>query len=215
MKIYYAEITPLYNKEAFRDYLEKLPDSFRYKIEDINNSGKAAASLGAYTLLSIALKKTGVSDDVQLLYTKNGKPYIEGMDICFNLSHSVDYAACVIDSSDVGIDIEKVRKVKEGVAERFFAATERDEIEKMVRCGCESAFISAWVLKESLIKAKAGTIASDLAKADIKRTNEKNIFTTQDERYMLKLFPDVILDYKMAVCGAAGKTIYSIEKIDL
>lgn len=215
MKIYYAEITPLYNKEAFHDYLEKLPDSFRCKIKNINNKEKAVASLGAYTLLSMALKKVGGSDEVQLSYTQNGKPFIKGADICFNLSHSKDYAVCVVDEREVGIDIEKVRKVKEGIAERFFAAAEQEEIEKMVCCGCESAFISAWVLKESLIKAKSGTIVSDLAKAEIKRTNEKNIFTTQNGKYTLKLFADEIPDYKMAVCGMAGKTIYSIEKIEL
>ena len=215
MKIYYTEITSLFNKEAFRDYLEKLPDSFRRKIEKINNKEKAAASLGAYTLLSMALKKLGAFDEVQLLYTQNGKPYIKESNMCFNLSHSKEYAACVIDDSEVGIDIEKVRKVKEDIAKRFFASAERDEIEKMICCGCESAFISAWVLKESLIKAKSGTIVSDLSKADIKKTNEKNIFTAQNGKYTLKLFPDEIQGYKMAVCGVEKKTTYSIEKIEL
>jgi len=59
---------------------------------------------------------------------ENGKPYLEGAPFCFNLSHSGEYVACALSECEVGVDIEKVRHVSEGVMRRFVGkCTESDE----------------------------------------------------------------------------------------
>ena len=76
-------------------------------------------------------------------HTPYGKPYFKGRpDVHVSLSHSKDYIACAFSSTRIGIDIEKVRPVKKGIAQRVCAASERSSF----------TFFSAWVLKESFIK---------------------------------------------------------------
>lgn len=85
----------------------------------------------------------------------NGKPYLpEYPEIHFNLSHSGDFAVCVLSDRPVGIDIEECKEVKEKIAERFFAAEEYEDI-CMIADEQERTrrFYTYWVLKESFMKA--------------------------------------------------------------
>lgn len=50
---------------------------------------------------------------------ENGKPYLEGAPFCFNLSHSGAYIACALSDVEVGVDIEAVKPISEGVMRRF------------------------------------------------------------------------------------------------
>lgn len=51
----------------------------------------------------------------------NGKPYFKGhADLHFNLSHSGNFAVCIIAGTPCGIDIEGNRPFKPSVAKRFF-----------------------------------------------------------------------------------------------
>lgn len=75
----------------------------------------------AYKLLYAAAEFCGY--DVSLMKvekTENGKPYFEGCDgIFFSISHSGEYAACVIGDIPCGIDIEKEREVPFRVSKRY------------------------------------------------------------------------------------------------
>lgn len=55
----------------------------------------------------------------------NGKPYFKGhADLYFNLSHSGNFAVCIVAGMPCGIDIEGNRPFKPSVAKRFFSETE-------------------------------------------------------------------------------------------
>ena len=81
-----------------------------------------------------------------------GKPYFsEREDICFNISHSGDYAAAAVSDSPIGIDIQVIRPVKDGLIKKLCNETERGFIDKSE--DKDRAFITLWALKESYIKA--------------------------------------------------------------
>lgn len=60
--------------------------------------------------------------DIVIKTAENGKPYTEIPGAFFSLSHSGCYAAAAVGESELGVDIEKIRPVKAGVA-RYFCST--------------------------------------------------------------------------------------------
>lgn len=50
---------------------------------------------------------------------KHGKPYVKGLPVEFNISHSGDMVVCAVDDKSVGIDIEQIRPIDLTVAKRI------------------------------------------------------------------------------------------------
>ena len=85
---------------------------------------------------------------------EHGKPYfIDVENVHFNISHSKDMGAIVVDDEPCGVDIEQIREVKMSIAKRFFAIEETewimkasDEEERSLR------FFTVWTGKEAYTK---------------------------------------------------------------
>lgn len=81
----------------------------------------------------------------------------------FNLSHSGSRAALgVCRTAALGIDIEAIREVRDGLARRFFAAGEIAELEALARDQQEVAFFQCWTRKEAFLKATGEGIVRGL-----------------------------------------------------
>ena len=74
-----------------------------------------------------------------------GKPLSK--DKCFNISHSHGYIALVIDTVNIGIDIEKIRDVDSDLMDYISNVEERNYIHDNV------SFFEIWTNKEALVKA--------------------------------------------------------------
>ena len=99
-----------------------------------------------------------------------GKPYVKDLaGFHFNLSHSGDWIVCAVDSTPVGIDIEKIATCDLSLAKRFFTKKEykwlvdRSEQEK------DRSFFELWTMKESYIKAVGRGLSIPLDSFEIKR----------------------------------------------
>lgn len=79
-----------------------------------------------------------------------GKPYLPNENIYFNISHSGNYVVLVSDDNEIGIDIEEIREIPEGVANRCFTT---DEINYLNANYSEVNFYKIWTAKESILKA--------------------------------------------------------------
>ena len=83
----------------------------------------------AWDLLETACLKEGILHPRdRIIYGTNGKPYLEGNELYFNLSHSGDYALCVLCDTEVGCDIQRVRNPKTSVIDHWFSTKEKDYI---------------------------------------------------------------------------------------
>lgn len=73
-----------------------------------------------------ALKGAGIAaEQAAFAAGAHGKPYLTGHPgIHFSLSHSGNWAACAMDKSPVGVDLEEVGPARLPVARRTFAAEE-------------------------------------------------------------------------------------------
>jgi 4'-phosphopantetheinyl transferase len=98
-------------------------------------------------------------DKVEFSRTKNGKPFMvfpDSFGYCFNMSHSLDYAAfALIKSRDVGIDIEYKKDIKDldAIVRRFFSEKEIENYFMANDADSINTFFKYWTRKEAFVKA--------------------------------------------------------------
>ena len=151
MRIYYAKISG-FSEEEMQDALQFLPRERLEKIERTKQKKSQQESICAGLLLEYALQEQGLSG-VGLTFMKNadGKPYIEKHpELFYNLSHSKEYVALVMDERPVGVDIEGLRTGYQKLVNRFFA---EDEMAALQENWSDQLFTKLWTRKESYLKA--------------------------------------------------------------
>jgi 4'-phosphopantetheinyl transferase len=89
-------------------------------------------------------------------YGPQGKPFLEGSDVQFNLSHSGNLALFAFARSRaLGVDLEATDRAVEGdaLAARFFSPAENAELAALPPEVRQAAFFACWTRKEAYIKA--------------------------------------------------------------
>jgi len=106
----------------------------------------------AYLLLCEALRKEyGIDEKPIFIFGEHGKPSIQGHpEIHFNFSHCKEAALCYVSDRPVGVDVETVHSLRDGLAEYTMNDDEMAEIR-----GAEDpalAFTRLWTMKEAVQK---------------------------------------------------------------
>jgi 4'-phosphopantetheinyl transferase len=119
-------------------------------------------SVAVYLLLRLALmEKHGIDELVAFAYGENGKPFLrDHSHIHFNLSHCGCAAACVISDGEVGVDVQEIAPVSDGLAQRVLTAKEYAGYKASPHP--DELFCEIWTMKESLLKRTSRGIAADL-----------------------------------------------------
>ena len=103
----------------------------------------------------------------------HGKPRLAGalpVDLRFNLSHSAGLALiAVTQGREVGVDVERVvpQRADDGVARRFFAPGEMDELGRFGGHDWIEAFFRCWTRKEAYIKARGEGLSFPLERFEV------------------------------------------------
>ena len=135
---------------------ERIKKASRFKNEaDFNRS------ICSEMLLNETVKDIfpGIKTPLELFYDEKGKPHYNGKDgftLHFSLSHSGDYAACIISDVPCGVDIECIReKDITSLAKRVFSPAESKKI-------TAREFYETWTVKESVLKALGTGLSLDM-----------------------------------------------------
>ena len=130
-------------------------------------------------------------EDVEILRTKNGKPYAQNAPF-FSVTHTQNRLYIAFSNEEIGIDAENLTRAPhyESIIKKF-SPNEQEEITNT------DDFLHHWVAKESAVKYLGGTIAHDLHKLCF----AKGVLT-----YESKVFPAKITflqheNFILAVCG--------------
>lgn len=126
--------------------------------------------------------------------TSAGKPYFSNCDhLYFNLSHSGEYAACVLADHEVGVDIQKVQGAAavRRIAPRILYTGEAAYREE------ERMLYRIWTIKEAYVKATGEGIRRDFR--EIRVDFEKG--TVEDMPFTLW---ESVPGYMLAVCHASS-----------
>lgn len=72
------------------------------------------------------------NSNINILYTKYGKPYIYGENIKFSISHSGDWVMVAISNMPVGVDIERIHHKDTYIIEKIFSSDEKKRYMKIL-----------------------------------------------------------------------------------
>lgn len=106
-----------------------------------------ARCLCAGLALDACLRTVGLRErEVKIRRDVHGKPFLaEYPQLHFSISHSGEWAVCVLDEAPVGVDIERIRPINtRRLAKRCFGLSE-------AMTPCE--FFDRWTRQESFLKA--------------------------------------------------------------
>jgi 4'-phosphopantetheinyl transferase len=117
----------------------------------------------------------------------------EGNPLRFNLSHSHGlalYGFCM--GRDLGIDTEKIRPefAGEGIAQRYFSATEQRHLAEVPKEVRDMAFFLCWTRKEAYIKARGEglQIALDSFDVSLKPGEPETLRSEDSGRWSMRSF---------------------------
>ncbi len=100
----------------------------------------------------------GISpEQIQFSVAEFGKPYINGIDAHFSISHSGDMVVCAVSDKETGIDIEKIRKTNPRSSQKFASESEEKYISSH-----ENGLFEIWTLKEAYFKCIGTGLGSDI-----------------------------------------------------
>lgn len=93
-------------------------------------------------------------EDIRFKTNGYGKPYVDGLDVHFNCSHSGKWVVCALNENcPVGIDIEAMKPIEMDFTRNVFTMNERKMLEKLDNENKLRYFYKVWTVKESFIKA--------------------------------------------------------------
>ena len=171
--------------------IASFPDADKLRVfltdeERVAAAGKPSGTLRMRFEIARGLRRkmlsaaTGVNPgDCRFAEDGENKPRLMGApEWDFNLSHAGEYAACVVARGQVGIDIEKIRPVRdmESIVARYFHPDEAAAWRALPSCLREEAFFVLWSAREAAMKCTGRGLAKGLSitrvDPSIVRTNE-------------------------------------------
>lgn len=187
----------------------------RAYIEKLKNPKAARLSLGAGVLLFFALQKCNLTEQLEKIQKgTHGKPYLEGIDFQFSLSHSGTYALCAFGEGNIGADLqqlkekipEKTKKILSKDEEIFlagFAERERTQL-----------FYRLWARKESLIKWDGRGLRLPLQEISfVKNKALTDTMEWEGKTLYFREYPKIDEKYAVCVCKEDTDFASDAEKV--
>ncbi|MDY0102164.1 MAG: 4'-phosphopantetheinyl transferase superfamily protein [Lentimicrobium sp.] len=204
--------------------LKLLPSETCDKINAFARSNDAQRSLlGEIMARHLLHKATGETlPDEPFITGEKGKPAHDGFrGIYFNITHSGDWVVVALSLCRVGVDVEKMRKVPQGVAQRFFSEVENQWMDSATNeAGRKDIFFTLWTLKESFLKAIGTGLTKSLSSFTIVHQENRHFELEQNEETNgFKLFTFEFMNgYKLSACSEDGEfeprvNILNIEEL--
>ena len=206
-----ADITPLYDKEIYIKYFERLPRFRKEKAMAQADPLKRVQSVAAWSL-----------------WEKLRKKYRLPKETVFNLSHSGEFVMCAVcmggDLAEgkriqVGCDIQQIGRAREHLAKRYFCGSEYEAV-MSGKTPEERAdiFYRYWVLKESFLKATRFGMKLSLDSFEIRLGNppvliRKPDLFRQDYYYREYEHPNKLVAGVLCT-GVAAKSVLSKNKAE-
>ena len=100
--------------------LDKLSERTKNKVEALQNTNPRRAVQSAISDLMIRseLLSRGVLP-CDFLENENGKPFFDGLDLCFSIAHSKKIVAVAFDDAPVGIDVQMLAPMDKKLVEKI------------------------------------------------------------------------------------------------
>lgn len=202
------------------EMLKRVPEHCAQKALSYYHSNDAQRHLTGELLARYALEHiSGERPDHPFTKGDKGKPHPEGINgTHFNVSHSGHWVVVATSPAAVGVDVERMRRVPEGVAYRFFSEPEKQWLDQ---AGNEfekaHIFFTLWTLKESFLKAIGKGLTKSLSTFTVQHAPHGGYELAPDDEtqgFYLKAY-SFEEGYKLAACSASPVFDDSVLIVDI
>lgn len=169
LHLFFVDPRAVSDAELLRQYRELLSDEERARCDRFWFDRDRHHFLVAHALVRTVVGRYTGGDPVALSFELGERGRPELADGCvphpvrFNLSHTQGLVALGVTAfQDVGVDVEAVRDVNLGIADRHFAPSEVRALRSLPDVQQVDRFFAYWTLKESYIKARGLGLALPL-----------------------------------------------------
>jgi len=173
-----------YSPEFQETLLQYLPEAGRLRVKDRQNRTSKLQTVAGELLARYSVGQyLGKPDqEINLVFGEKGKPHIGNLEgVHFNISHSGHYIVCAVAPEEIGIDVERIRKVNLRIAERFFSPFEINDLMALEEEYRMHYFITLWTIKESYLKAIGRGLTQHLNSFTIIRKGDSYLLTGNKE----------------------------------
>jgi len=153
------------------------------------------------------------NEEIEFIKSDDGKPYVKGVPVYFNVSHAGDFVVCAFSEHEVGVDIERVRDVDLKLARRYFCECECEDLFAQDADRRIDYFFSLWTLKESYMKWLGRGLSVPLDSFFFKISDD-GISVTDVNRATVPFFKQFFVEgYKLSVCSTVDDFPDEMEEI--
>lgn len=163
MKKYFCDITEIDPREFEQWYHEMQPERQEKcgKLKKVT-AQKLCIAADHLARISISESLNTKPENIRILTSPSGKPYLMDNPLYFSISHSETMAVCAVSLRSVGIDIEHLRQIKPEIQERICTPPERNFLRDAKNQEEQNKrFFYLWTRKEALFKAKGSIPRKD------------------------------------------------------
>lgn len=220
IKVFVLQLEEADYSPEFQDLLlHYLPEAGKLRVKDrLNITSKLQTVAGELLARYSVGKYLGKPDqEISMVFGEKGKPHIGNLtDLHFNISHSGYYVVCAVATKELGIDVERIRKVNLRIAERFFSASEIHDLMACDEADRMHYFITLWTIKESYLKAIGRGLTQHLNSFTIVKNGESYLLTGNEEAETYGIETQQLnYEYMMAVCAPLPYSPFDISFVTL
>lgn len=146
----------MFDKELYQKAYNAMSPERKAKADRYKQEADKRSCVFTDMLLRELLRDNYAVTEPEFYIDGNQKPHLAGDKIHFSLSHSGDFAACALDSSPIGIDIERIRTVELPLIKKVCTDEELSFVlkNKDSTIGKDTClrFLMVWCSKEAYLK---------------------------------------------------------------
>ncbi len=177
-KLYFVSLQP---------YRAQFPNLTKRQLE------KTMGERAVKTVFSVLLHRP--AEEIKIC--REGKPVIKDCPYHFNLSHSGDYLVLAVGEAPLGVDIEKITRIRSKTVEKYFSDAEK----QLVKEQGLSSFFELWTKKESYVKYTGDGI--------------KGLQQTTSFPHNVAFYTTTYEDYQIAVCSHIDHLPSGLEELKI
>lgn len=197
----------------FNYYFQTVSQNRQKKISRLVPMGAKRLSLGAGVALTAALHDLGLyGQDAEVQHNEKGKPFLKSNLAHISLSHSGHYAVASISTHEVGVDIETIKSIEDGVIKRVTTKNEQDQMAQRRNL---KDFYRLWTAKECILKITGDGLGGGMENIDLHLDEDAISIVTAPigKNFYFKEYN--IPDFCLTVCSEANDFVPSLDKITL
>jgi 4'-phosphopantetheinyl transferase len=193
--------------ERSGSWLALLDDSERARHDRLRQAADRLAYVAAHGLLRSMLSRLDPStapSEWRFSTGPNGKPYLPGSRLSFNLSHCRELVAvAVTDEAALGVDVEAVdaRHATAEVARRVYGPRELADLAAHPQP--VERFFERWTVKEAWVKATGVGLTDELPSFEVRLEPGRAFVLGGDERPWQLHWWTPVAGVKLALCVAS------------